>query len=409
MKKKSKKRRQRRTRVCLILIAILIALLFGMRACVSMRGRTDQTAQTAAPESAPTLTAEPTAEPTPEPTPKPTATPEPAPTDTPAPQPTAADVEILITAVGDCTLGGDNAYKLEDRFRKYYNQNGADYFLSGVRTLFEQDDLTIINLEGPLTTATKKREGRKFNFRGDPEYVSILAGSSVEIANVANNHAYDYLEAGFNETIETLESAGICASGFSKAGILEVKGVTVASVGFYDKEYSESEMANAVRYMRSQCDLLIVSIHWGREYTHEPTSEQRSIGHALIEAGADIVIGNHSHVYGGLELYNGKYIIYSLGNFCFGGNSNPDDHDCTIFQQRFIISPDKTVSDGGISIIPATISSTSRTNDYSPRIQDAESGLRLLQKIIGVSRVDASQVIWMPDSYEVQNGFVEVE
>ena len=303
--------------------------------------------------------------------------------------PPPADTEILITAVGDCTLGGDNEYGLEDRFRKYYDQYGADYFFSGVRNLFESDDLTIVNLEGPLTTSRDKREGRKFNFRGSPEYVNILSGSSVEIANLANNHAYDYGESGFQETAEVLENAGICASGFTRAGFLDVKGVRVASVGFYDKEHSKNEMVGAVEYLRDQCDLLIVSIHWGKEYTHEPTSDQRAIGHALIDAGADLVIGNHSHVYGGLEMYKDKYIIYSLGNFCFGGNSNPDDKNCTIFQQRFVIAPDGTTSDGGISIIPATISSTSRTNDYSPRIQNPETGVNLLSKIIGVSRARA--------------------
>ena len=327
-------------------------------------------------------------------------------TSEPTYSPSPADTEILITAVGDCTLGGDNEYGLEDRFRKYYDQYDADYFFSGVRNLFESDDLTIVNLEGPLTTSRDKREGRKFNFRGSPEYVNILSGSSVEIANLANNHAYDYGESGFQETAEVLENAGICASGFTRAGFLDVKGVRVASVGFYDKEHSKNEMVGAVEYLRDQCELLIVSIHWGKEYTHEPTGEQREIGRALIDAGADLVIGNHSHVYGGLEMYKGKYIIYSLGNFCFGGNSNPDDKDCTIFQQRFVIAPDGTISDGGISIIPATISSTSRTNDYSPRIQNPETGVNLLSKIIGVSRLEPEKVIWMPESYEVAAGLV---
>ena len=327
-------------------------------------------------------------------------------TSEPTYSPPPAGTEILITAVGDCTLGGDNEYGLEDRFRKYYDQHGADYFFSGVRNLFESDDLTIVNLEGPLTTSRDKREGRKFNFRGSPEYVNILSGSSVEIANLANNHAYDYGESGFQENAEALENAGICASGFTRAGFLDVKGVRVASVGFYDKEHSKNEMVGAVEYLRDQCELLIVSIHWGKEYTHEPTGEQREIGRALIDAGADLVIGNHSHVYGGLEMYKGKYIIYSLGNFCFGGNSNPDDKNCTIFQQRFVIAPDGTISDGGISIIPATISSTSRTNDYSPRIQNLETGVNLLSKIIGISRLQPEKVIWMPESYEVAAGLV---
>ena len=152
-------------------------------------------------------TAEPTAQPTAEPTPEPTAEPQgmhffsavtppeesAAPMETLAPEATLApgDAEITITAVGDCTLGGDiptGAYK---SFASYYDKYGPDYFFANVRELFASDDLTIVNLEGPLTTSEKIR-GRKFNFRGLPEYVSILSGSSVEICNVANNHALDF-------------------------------------------------------------------------------------------------------------------------------------------------------------------------------------------------------------------------
>lgn len=413
MKRKSRRRRQRRALLAggmgllLIVIAACICAPRGDRIAAPQPTAVPIEAPTAMPTEAPTQvpTEAPTQVPTETPTPSPTIELTQMPTDSPEPE----TREILITAVGDCTLGGDNAYGLEDRFRKYYDQYGADYFLSGVRALFESDDLTIVNLEGPLTTSRDKREGRKFNFRGDPEYVKILSGSSVEIANIANNHAYDYGEAGFEETARTLEDAGICASGFARPGFVSVKGATVGSAGFYDKDHSLSEMVSAVEYMRARCDLLIVSIHWGKEYTHEPTDEQRRIGHALIDAGADLVIGNHSHVYGGLEMYKGKYIIYSLGNFCFGGNSNPDDKNCTIFQQRFVLAADGTVSDGGISIIPAMISSTSRTNDYSPRIQGVETGVELLSRIIAVSRVNAEQAIWMPDSYEVQAGLVSAE
>lgn len=364
----------------------------------------------AAPQPTAVPTEVPTAMPTEAPTPVPTEAPTPSPTIEPTQMPTESPEpetrEILITAVGDCTLGGDNAYGLEDRFRKYYDQYGADYFLSGVRALFESDDLTIVNLEGPLTTSRDKREGRKFNFRGDPEYVKILSGSSVEIANIANNHAYDYGETGFEETARTLEDAGICASGFARPGFVSVKGATVGSAGFYDKDHSLSEMVSAVEYMRARCDLLIVSIHWGKEYTHEPTDEQRKIGHALIDAGADLVIGNHSHVYGGLEMYKGKYIIYSLGNFCFGGNRNPDDKRCIIFQQSFGITEGGEIADAGINIIPASISGSSDTNDYQPCILEGDAGISLLKNVAEISNLTLDDTVWMESSYEIQNGII---
>lgn len=309
-------------------------------------------------------------------------------------------VPITITAVGDCTLGGNVPTGYDRVFAGYAEKYGYDYFFQNVRSLFENDDLTIVNLEGPLTTSDDKRSGRKFNFRGDPDYVNILSGSSVEICNVANNHALDYGESGFAETVEVLHEAGIGASGFSEVYMEEIKGVRVCSLGFTEWAYSEEQIEQAVSLARKNCDLLLVSIHWGDERVYEPLERQRKLGRAIIDAGADIVIGNHSHVYGGVELYNDKYIIYSLGNFCFGGNTNPSDKDCTIFQQTFNVGFDGTVTDGGISIIPARISSVTQTNNFQPTIMDSDQGKKLLTKILKVSTVDTSRVIWKEDSYQ---------
>lgn len=286
----------------------------------------------------------------------------------------------------------------DSRFASYVKKYGYDYFFQNVRELFESDDLTIVNLEGPLTTSDDLRSGRTFNFRGDPSYVNILSGSSVEIANVANNHAMDFGESGFSETAEVLTNAGIGVSGFSKVYFTDVKGVRVCSVGFTEWAYSQAQIEKAIRAVRDQCDLLIVSVHWGEERHYEATSTQKKLGRAMVDAGADIVIGNHSHVYGGVELYNGKYIIYSLGNFCFGGNKNPSDKNCTIFQQTFNVAPDGTVTDGGINIIPAKVSTQSNTNDYQPYILSGEEALKQLSKIAKVSSVDAAKMLWMDNS-----------
>jgi len=121
---------------------------------------------------------------------------------------------------------------------------------------------------------------------------------------------------------------------------------------------------------------------------------------------ADIVIGNHSHVYGGVEKYKDKYIIYSLGNFCFGGNKNPSDKNCTIFQQTFVMDVDGSISDGGINIIPARVSTSDSKNNFQPYILSGEKGDKLVSMIAKVSKVDSDQMIWMEDSYQVQSGMV---
>ena len=335
------------------------------------------------------VTAEPTSAPTAEPTEQP---------ELPAMQPEEplSYVPITITAVGDCTLGGDVKSGGYRNFENYAEKYGPDYFFKKVRALFESDDLTIVNLEGPLTDSDDMRSGRTFNFRGHPEYVKILSGSSVEIANVANNHALDFGDDGFNETAEVLKSAGIGVSGFSLAYGTEVKGVKVGSLGFTEWAYSEEQIKKTISNARKKCDLLIVSIHWGEEKEYAPLRSQEKLGRAMIDAGADLVIGNHSHVYGGVEQYKGKYIIYSLGNFCFGGNKNPGDKNCTIFQQTFNVNLSAgTVSDGGINIIPARVSGSNDKNDFQPYILSGEAAQKQLKKIAEVSSVDSSKLIWM--------------
>jgi len=347
---------------------------------------------------------QPTATPVPTIQPEPTLVTLPTPAVTAAPDPALPGLQpeqeleyvpITITAVGDCTLGGDVVSGGYENFQSYAEQYGADYFFKNVRGLFEKDDLTIVNLEGPLTTSDELRGGRTFNFRGEPEYVEILSGSSVEIANVANNHALDFGEAGLTETAEVLSDAGIGVSGFSRVYFTDVKGVRVCSVGFTEWAYSEDQIAKAIRSVRDDCDLLIVSVHWGEEKAYEATDTQVKLGRTMVDAGADIVIGNHSHVYGGVEKYKGKYIIYSLGNFCFGGNKNPSDKNCTIFQQTFTVGRDGSVTDAGINIIPARISGSVSENDFQPYILSGDAAEKQLAKIAGVSTVSSDDILWM--------------
>lgn len=327
----------------------------------------------------------------------------------PTPDPTRPPATITITATGDCTLG---SYKTgsgkTSNFKSFVEKYGYDYFLQNVRDLFAQDDLTIVNLEGPLTSHSTKRPGRTFNFRGYPDYVSILSGSSVEICNLANNHALDYNKDGFKDTYEALTAAGIGASGYGPEYYVEVNGYVVGSLGFTEWNFDAKDILASVEAAAKKCDLLIVSMHWGKERHYELSSYSRRMGRALIDAGADLVIGNHSHVYGEIEKYNGKYIINSLGNFCFGGNDDPDIMDCAIFRQKFIMTDDGNAGDGGIDIIPALISSHEDYNDFQPRIADAEDGARMLAEIKRYSpTLTAENVLWLDDSYVYRCGLLD--
>ena len=162
--------------------------------------------------------------------------------------------------------------------------------------------------------------------------------------------------------------------------VREKDGVRICFLAFTEWDYSVDDVSARVREEKGGSDIVIVSMHWGEELRARPTDTQVRYGRALIDAGADLVLGSHPHVVGGLEQYKGKYIVYSLGNFCFGGNSNPDDKDTIIFQQTFNVTGAGEVTDGGINIIPCSISSVPSTNNYQPRPWTAKLRRRSLAR-----------------------------
>lgn len=360
-----------------------------------------------APDGLTTLPQAVTEAPTEVPTAVPTEIPTPEVTAAPTIEPPTEPVTITITAAGDCTLGGDTNSSGYDKFHAFVKKFGYDYFFNRVRPIFEADDLTIVNLEGPLTISKNKRSGREFNFRGDPENVAILSGSGVDVCNVANNHALDFGKSGLQETADVLEHANIGCSGYFKAYNTNVKGVRVCFLGFTEWDYTADEISEAIRAARADCDLLIVSMHWGEELEYNATRTQRALGHACVDAGADLVLGTHSHVIGGIEKYYGKYIVYGLGNFCFGGNTNPKDKRCLIYQQAFTLTPGEGISDAGISLIPASVSSTANKNDFQPQVLSASEGAKLLASVAGYSsNINLADIRWLPDSYVLANGLI---
>ena len=208
-------------------------------------------------------------------------------------------VRVRITAAGDCTLGGEVKSGIGKRFDRCAEENGLDYFLANVRDIFAADDFTIVNLEGPLTDA-EKRASKTYVMRGDASYANILSGSSVEIANLANNHTYDFGEEGYSDTLAALKAAGVAASGNDILHIAEKEGVRIGFVGFERWNHSAEDAVSGVKAAKQQCDLVIASVHWGQEYHYEPESAQKKLGRELIDAGADLVIGHHPHVIQGV-------------------------------------------------------------------------------------------------------------
>lgn len=317
----------------------------------------------------PVITAEPTAEPTPE--------------------PTSVPIQLTISAAGDCTLGTDENFDQSTSFNAKYNAvEDPSYFFREVKSVFEADDLTIVNFEGTLTTRGERKD-KTYAFRGKPEYTSILTSGSIEAVNLANNHSFDYGNDSYEDTKMYLTEAGIISFGYDRNAVIDVKGVKVGLIGIYELPYG-LESANLLREniaaVKSEgAQLIIVSFHWGTEKDNYPDSIQKELAHIAIDEGAHLVLGHHPHVLQGIEEYKGRNIVYSLGNFCFGGNKNPSDKDTMIFQQTFTIANGSVAEDNVKNVIPCSLSSRTDHNNYQPMILDGEEKERVMSRIVTYS------------------------
>ena len=296
----------------------------------------------------------------------------------------AEPVSITISAAGDCTLGTDENFNASTSLNAYYDSNGPAYFFQNVKSIFDADDLTIVNMEGTLTESTS-RQDKTYAFKGPAEYTQILTDGGVEAANLANNHSRDYGEQSYTDTIAALDAAGITSFGYDRTAVMDVNGVKVGLVGTYelaDGMGCEDEMISNIKAVEEQgAQIVIVSFHWGLEKENYPTENQVNLAHSAIDNGADLVLGHHPHVLEGIEVYNGKNIVYSLGNFCFGGNSNPSDKDTMIFQQTFTVQNGELVEDNVTNIIPCSISSESGRNNYQPTPLEGDESDRVRGRI----------------------------
>ena len=298
----------------------------------------------------------------------------------------SSPVSLTLSVVGDCTLGTDETFDYDTSLNAYYENYGADYFLQNVKDIFSTDDLTIANFEGTLTDSDE-REDKTFAFKAPASYASILTGGSVEAVNTANNHSHDYGEQSFDDTLAALDDAGIVHFGYDETAVMDVKGIKVGLVGIYELyDHLEREQQlkdNIAKVKADGAQLIVVIFHWGNETETVPDSSQTTLGRIAIDEGADLVCGHHPHVLQGIETYKGKNIVYSLGNFCFGGNSSPSDMDTMIYQQTFTIDADGVKKDNVTNIIPCSISSAAYDgyNNYQPTPAEGDEATRILGKI----------------------------
>ncbi len=250
---------------------------------------------------------------------------------------------IVLRFAGDILLGG--------RYEEAWVDSPARSFVSP--GLFDSCDVAMANLECPITDRGEKVE-KPFNFRASPAFVRGLTSSGVTVVNLANNHIFDYGPQGLFDTISYLDSAGVLHVGAGRnytaahrPVIIEVRGIRIGFLGYYGGgeapaagDTSPGVARRSIRGLsrdigqlreRDTVDYVVVNLHWGTEKADEPDPEEVVFGHAAIDAGADAIIGHHPHVLQGIERYRSGVIVYSLGNFIFGGR-NLGSYDTAVFE-----------------------------------------------------------------------------
>ena len=305
---------------------------------------------------------------------------------------------LTLSFIGDCSIGElPTSAGKAGSYTATVDEHGYDWPFSLVREYLDGDDFTFANNEVNFTSRTRHQD-KKTNLKAPAQYAQVYLHSGVDAVNTANNHAMDFYDGGYTDTLAALDSYeiphfGTLYPGTKRAqdrlGMYEVKGIKIGAVGFsYPQDSDVKKISARIEQMRQEgCDLVIVSLHWGREVQTTPQSWQFSYARKLIDAGADVIWGHHPHILQQVQFYNGKPIFYSTGNFTFGSMSNVDP-DTGIFQLRYEIS-DNEIQLKNFTVIPCR---TQGKGDYRPYpLTDPEEKKTMLKKLIYKKKVKNMQ------------------
>lgn len=292
--------------------------------------------------------------------------------------------KITISAAGDCTLGSDYKSPASVNFYAKYKRKTPSYFFKNVKNIFKKDDLTLVNFEGTLTTRSTRAD-KTFAFKGNPSYLKILQKGNVDAVSFANNHCRDFGNGSYHDTISVFKKNKMPFASYGKVSIYKTKGKKIGMIavnGLEGVSSSKHYIKSGIQKLKKKkADLIIVSMHAGIEKTSSLDAVQKSIAHYAVKQGANLVLGHHPHVLQGIEKYKGAYIVYSLANFCFGGNTNPPDKDTMIYQQTFTFKKNKLQKSNDVKIIPCKVSSTNSINNYQPTPAKGKAKKRILAKM----------------------------
>ena len=304
----------------------------------------------------------------------------------PETEPAQRVATVTVSAAGDIALGTLQTHGYEGSLREMADAYGTEYFFQNVRHVFEADDMTLVNFEAVLTDSTEARTDQEFLIRGDPDWIAALPEGSVEAVGFSNNHDWDYLQRGWDDTVAAFESAGLVWSAEDVYGYYTTAdGITIGMVSVNKLnrlEEARETLHRGITALREEgVDLVIAYIHTGVEMQYYPQDYEVQMDHDCIDWGADLVLNTHTHCLRGIEQYQGRFICYGMGNFCFGANRNPSDKDTMIFQQTWTFVDGVLQPDIDVHVEPCLISSTPGRNDYCPTTLTGSEYDRVLANI----------------------------
>lgn len=298
---------------------------------------------------------------------------------------------LTLSFVGDCSIGEMTGSEGKaTSYSAVVAEKGMEWPFSLVADWLLQDDFTFANNE-VVFTARRQHQDKKFNLKGAPANAQVYLYAGVDAVNTANNHAWDFYEDGYRDTLQALDEAGVphfgslyvgTKHGYDDLGVYDVKGIRIGAMGFSYPQDSEGDLKKIktrVETLREAgCSLVVLSLHWGREEQPSPQSWQFAFARKVIDLGVDVVWGHHPHVLQQVQFYKGKPIFYSTGNFTFG-SIKALDPDTGIFQLTYELSASGPQL-SRFSVIPCR---TQGAGDFRPyALTDPEEKAQMLKKLV---------------------------
>ena len=316
----------------------------------------------------------------------------------------AEGTKIILTFTGDCTLGSEEHLREKPySFNSYIAEHGVGYPFDKVLPILQQDDVTVINFEGVLSDSARGRVEKTYNFRGPPHFVDILKAGSIELSYLGNNHIGDYGQQGYDSTIEIFEQAGhnwfATTEYGAKTWVFEKNGIKVGFAGCYISYWVKNpqQVRESFDELKAQnCDFIVGVMHGGAEYSPRHDRSQQRLATFMVDNGAGLVVGHHPHVLHGVEVMGDATVVYSLGNFAFGGNKDLRSTQTMLAQFTLSFDAEGRYLGQRLNLLPAHPSGTLTHNNYQPMLvsgKSADSIIKLVRRISPLEILDYKEGI----------------